>query len=379
MSIHESLSRLMSGELPPDEERRLRARIEHEADVARAWQEIQALPSELRQLPLVAAPPALDHRVLGALERPEHPSRFPWWPLAIAAGLVAGVLVPRPAQRVVIERGSEIVDGRIDVRAAGVDVRVDGRTRISLEPVETPPRANSTEATDMKPMLTGGALGAIVTVAVYEGRARVLDEHGTGIDLRAGETRSVTTAVGLPAQRPAPKNEEQLRAQVDSLQKELDRARFEQALAKGQIAQHEGKARDFPEDLPDVLRPAGFGAALKDLVAGVEGASLLSVDCSEYPCVALVEFADDEGLGRSGLEQGIESKLGLVDPAVSVWAANVQRDDDELYLAALAVYPSTGSGALPPGSTEQATRDKYRVESLFQDTQAERFDGSPAE
>jgi hypothetical protein len=373
MTVHEALSRLLSAELSAEEERTLRTRIETEPAVRRAWEEMQRLPSALAALPVEAAPPDLDRRVLSVAERPAVHAWRGSWLIAAAAALLLGVLAPRPAARISIESGSELVDGRVDVRVAGVDVDVDGRARISLEPDASSPRAMRVEATDMKSVLAGGAVGAMITIAVYEGRARIADDHGAGLVVGAGETRSVPATVAAPGV-PRSTNEAELRAQVDSLQEELDRVRFEQSLAKGQLARHEGKPQEFPADLPDVLRPAGFEPAMKDLVAGIDGASLLSVDCSEYPCVALVEFADEGGLKRSGLESGLGSQWGLVDPGVSVWASNVRSDDGAVYLAALTVYPSEDDGR---DDSEQGTRTKFRVDNLFRETQSERLEDPP--
>ncbi|MEM6927432.1 MAG: hypothetical protein AAF602_10905, partial [Myxococcota bacterium] len=48
----------------------------------------------------------------------------------------------------------------------------------------------------------------------------------------------------------------------------------------------------FPDELPELLQPESFGALLAELDEAEPDATLIDLDCSEYPCLAVFEGAE---------------------------------------------------------------------------------------
>ncbi|MEY3212011.1 MAG: hypothetical protein RIT28_2492, partial [Pseudomonadota bacterium] len=63
-STYEALSRLLDGDLPPDEAEALRARVHAEPALAEALGRLRALGEAVAALPEVSPPPALNTAVL---------------------------------------------------------------------------------------------------------------------------------------------------------------------------------------------------------------------------------------------------------------------------------------------------------------------------
>jgi hypothetical protein len=399
MTLPDDLSRLLSGELSPEEEARLLERIANEPDVADAWARLQLIESDLHGLPDFRPPPHLDRAVIARVNRPLF--ELPRWPVVVAAAVLFGLLLPRPDPDITILDGSEIVDGDVDVLAAGVEIGVDGRARISVEPDVGPTRGmgsdgvqrHGAEDRDMKIVAVAGAgalVGSLVTVTMFEGTAHMKGPDGRQVDVAEGQTEAMHaprpsepgSLHPLPVASATPKSpaatEAELRARVDELEKELQEVRFEQALAKGQLAQHEGTAKEFPKDLADAYRPDAFKASIEGIVGGIPGADLVTVDCAEYPCIAVIGKNGPAESWGTDLKADLESSFPSSEDeksGMSIWMSNMKDDDREMSVAAVAVYPPKGqTGADTSDGTGPEARSNFRAETLMRDAAAEQLE-----
>jgi anti-sigma factor RsiW len=89
------LMRLLHGELPAEQARALRARLDREPELAAAWERLERTWSGLELPPAAPAPPAFAQRVLAEARRQSGPAgRLSWalaprWARATAAAAVA--------------------------------------------------------------------------------------------------------------------------------------------------------------------------------------------------------------------------------------------------------------------------------------------------
>lgn len=111
------------------------------------------------------------------------------------------------------------------------------------------------------------------------------------------------------------------------------------------VESHEGSPGPWPEDLPPAWAPAAFEANLRSPVeAGGMTDQLLSVDCSEFPCLALIEAAPDasEDARFDDVHALIERLKadGALGEAAAMLQGMVTRDDEgEHAVAGLALAP----------------------------------------
>ncbi|MBX2804017.1 MAG: hypothetical protein KTR31_40450 [Myxococcales bacterium] len=262
MTLEERLSALLSGDLSPDDARVLRERIAREPEVGLLWEELQQLASALDDMPLPEVDEALIQRVVqadDAAEQPTRANRRPWGlaaaGLAAAAGLLLGLLVPRaPVDRVdIVVRGDAVhVEGPATVRAGSHVLPVEGSAAIRIGP-----HTVRVEAPD----------GTVTAVP------RVGDQP---------------TAV--PRALPDAQLEEALRT--------IERLQLELALVRGRLTTHEGTPLSWPEDLPPLLAPEAFARAVHGELPLHPDVELLGVDCSEYPCAAVLYSPLDLGGDR---------------------------------------------------------------------------------
>lgn len=148
------------------------------------------------------------------------------------------------------------------------------------------------------------------------------------------------------------------------LREENAQLRFENALVKGSLATHQGAPLDWPADLPELLREEGFSARVSAAAAAIEGLDLVDIDCSEYPCLAVLRSQDTE--------PGWEDQARAVPDALSaelgegygtMMMARGEDDGDEpVMMMAFALVPSEEGEALPQ---DQATRIGYRAEEAM--------------
>ncbi len=371
----EALSRLLDGELSTDDEAALLARIDAEPALERAWEAMQALPSEIAGLPDMPPPPALDDRVMEG-----EPERAGGWnrghaiaaALAAAAALLVLVLWPADPAQIVLIEGEEWVDGQATVLAAGVPVEVDGVARISVEPSPGSLRERGQEVESMDWKHAAAAVaGAAITVAVYEGVARIGGEHPDTVEAgerwsktaetqREDPARRVVTRTGGPVASDDEDDPAVLRARIDELEQALATADFEDAIQRGRIAAVEGTPQAWPEALPPELHADHFEDGLADALAGHDELELLEVNCDEYPCYAIIE-ADPESIGPGAKPGGgfLEAWAEGIEGDVGVWnmMSVMAGPEGEVGLMGVALIDGGGEP-----NEDLSTRLHYRME-----------------
>lgn len=181
----------------------------------------------------------------------------------------------------------------------------------------------------MKPLphLLSAAGGAIVTIAVLQGSAIVFgDATVESVHVSEGQVHTVQSAGGpmrkvvrnAPATpSSAPVQLQQAAPQVTSyiagLERDLEQAKFQNSLLEGQIAARDGVAVEWPSDLPNGLTPETFEATLRAVADDVPKMSLDRVDCSEYPCLAVLSggvSSDDARDIAQQVQDSLERRVG---------------------------------------------------------------------
>jgi ferric-dicitrate binding protein FerR (iron transport regulator) len=368
----EDLSRLREGDLPPAEADALRARIAAEPELAAAWSRLQGLERDLRALPALRPPPELDLRAAGGGRRPARPIRW-WWGVPAAAAVAVALLVAWPSPerpQVVLARGEQVVTGHADVVAAGLPVAIDGVATVVVEPAAGVARGTGAEG-PMKVVgsgVGGVVVGALVTVWVASGQVVVEDAEGTPVVMTAGERRTFDAPAAGEAPRdgvPAgvapgsPEHVAALEAELAGLRAEVQRLQFSETLARGQLASLQGRPIPWPTDVAEAYRPAPLEASLRALVAKHPGLSLEALDCSEFPCVAILQTDGPIEPWKDRLST-LPKELTGDDPA-DVMMMISQSDDGETSKGAvtLAIAPEDTLG-----DSEIGQRTKYRGETL---------------
>lgn len=378
MSVHEDLSRLLAGECSADEAAALRQRIADDPEVARAWALMQALPRRLRELPEAAPPPALDAAVLDTLA-PVPARTVAWKPIAASLGLLAAAAVAalvvrpgaEPASRVLVD-GVEIVEGDVTLMAGDTTVDVDGRARVRVVPP-----SGAAVPDDATPAAAIAALaGATVTVTVIEGTAMITPRAGTPVRLRAGETRTTGPVVAENAddalvRDTTPTGDPDADARIAALQRELAALRFEQAMARGQLAQLEGTPVAWPADLAADLRPDAFRARLDALTDADARWEVLDVHCDEFPCVGFLRLRSPSPEGLHGDLQWLRDRAVTPEHGDDPDVMQIVAQDHDGALVGFAVVPQAyADDAL-------STRIRWRIDSLLPVVQEEHGEPAP--
>ena len=379
MTDYELLSRMLSGDLPRSEVRELKARMKTEPQLAAAWEALHGLPDILASMPEGEVPPELNAAVL-VQRRVRQLSRVlrvvPW---ALAAGVLLLVLAwpdAEPEPTAVIVEGRQVVEGDVLVLAGHLPVAIDGRAWISVEPPEGALREGSQEVNDMKLESIAAALaGAVVTVAVYEGSA-LINPGPDAVAVAAGESHTVgPPSRDAPAERPvttrtssedlAEASREELTDRVGELEAELAGLRFEQQVSRGRLSSHEGAPQDWPEDVPEPFEPEAFKEAVAATFDGIDELELVSVDCEEFPCFAVVRsYVEGDSWSQSvqdqlevlGQDVAYEGEL-----KTAIWASSFGTDEGNKNFVAFASTPEELV------TEEGSTRTSHRIESAIND------------
>lgn len=363
----EALSRLLSGDLPAEEAAAWRAKIVDDPDVRRDWDAMRALPASLAALPVEPVPAHL----LGKTPRSR---RVPWRVAAVAAVAVAAVallaVVPGGTPRVVLADGMAMVHGPVDVELPAGVLSVDGDARVTVEPA-TPSDRRVPAEDPMHPAVTqlvSAAAGAAVTVLVVHGSATFHpDDGGPDVRIAEGAVRSLgTPKPASPAEEihvPVEATVPALQARVADLERQLAEAQFTGRLTSGALEAVQGTPVAWPASPPAGARPETFRGRLEAWVADHPGLKVETVDCDEYPCLAMVSGPADPD-SRATVES-----LGdaLVDPSFGADPSVMQmasvEDDGEHPRATYGVAIVPG-GAMTP---DLNTRLKWRMDGLMQE------------
>lgn len=381
------LSRHLDGDLSADEARRLEERLGVEPELAARQQQLLATLDLLQELPAEEpVPPALHAQALAmAAPLPDRrrASRGPalsWGLAALAAAAALALAVRPPAPtRIAQDPAGPLLQGRTHLSLAdGTTVDLDGRARLVPGPCPT----CSPEAPvplSLPQVLGGAAVGAALTVVVYEGRAVVTPgDGGPSTTVEAGQRH----VLGGGAQPEAPVAAREAgpvtgaaasAEELDRLREENDRLRLENALVRGSLAAHEGAPIPWPEHVPEPLRPDGFAARVEAAVAGLEGLELLEVDCDEYPCLAVVRSSDVEpGWERKAqaVPEGLNQELG---EGYGIVAMARGEDDGQEPIMMLAFGLVEAS---EDGPAEDPKRIGYRAEQVMHAAAEEIRDGA---
>lgn len=296
--MNDDLSRLLSGELPPDEAAALRARIAADPALAAQWRRMMALPAALAALPMPAPPPALDRAVLAApappaaVGRPE-PAWRRWGAAvaALAAGLLVASLLPSPRPEVRVATGSQVVDGRVVLLAGDVPVEVDGKLWVRVEPPRGAVRGGQAEIPTMdKSHFLAALAGSTVTFLLVEGTATAFPADGAPVALEPGQQQRLGPDAAAAGADPAVAARASDREAA--LAKELALLRLEHAITAGQLRALGGAPAEWPADVPAPYRPAAFGKFVHERASGLADTTVVAVDCDEYPCIAIVRSTD---------------------------------------------------------------------------------------
>jgi len=309
MSLFEDLSRLAEGELSEAEADALRARIQEDPEALAAWSALQAMPRQFEAVLSAPVPEALDAALLGSDVAPRA-SEGRWRylaPWALAAALLLWTLLPAPEREVLLITGTERVSGVTTVLAASRLIEVDGVVEISVEPPAALQRAIQAGGEPMKKRdLLSGLVGAVVTVVVIEGSAMVWGDGAGAMTVEAGEVaRFGSPGADQPADsRSAPRPQSAARPSDDgaatgALREENEalalRVKFLERVVDDLQVEYLGEAIDWPDAVPERLEPAAFEEEIDDVLetCGI-AADLLSVECEEPPCLAVVRGHDGD-------------------------------------------------------------------------------------
>jgi hypothetical protein len=132
-------------------------------------------------------------------------------------------------------------------------------------------------------------LGGIAVAGVY---------HLRGTRAVSPETVQSAPTVGMPARPavgPAPTHRDRAMpapAPPGTSREEAEELRERAAFAEGQLEAVEGKAIEWPKDAAPAYQRASVEAQLERFIVDRGLAKVASIDCEEFPCVAVLSQAD---------------------------------------------------------------------------------------
>ena len=163
-----------------------------------------------------------------------------------------------------------------------------------------------------------------------------------------------------PALATSPASSKTTRAQVSALPRptavtggsspalppddEVARLRLENAVLSGQVNALQGTESLWPDQAPETLTPERYTGLLRTLFADEQLGTLGDVDCSEYPCVAVVaRSSPDASWGEAvrstltrALSQGNSEGIG----GVGLWVSQSDGAEGSVGRMAIALMPT---------------------------------------
>ena len=141
--------------------------------------------------------------------------------------------------------------------------------------------------------------GVAVTVAVYEATGiRLRGDRAPQVAANAPVSReglpSVTSAPAL-APVPAPQAHA-TGSDPAKLQADLSEAQNRAAFAEKQLEAVEGQAVPWPDDVAPYFKKEAVEQQLKEFVADRGLAKLKSINCTEYPCVEVMQLNNPDSI-----------------------------------------------------------------------------------
>ena len=202
--------------------------------------------------------------------------------------------------------------------------------------------------------LLSAALGAALTIAVYEGQATFTPNDGPAVTVEAGERRRLaldddakpSVAARARSRRGAASTDGVVLPDLDGPddlsdpKDELARLRLENDVLRGQLRAAEGEEQPWPKDAPDALREPSFGKTVR--AALEDDMKLIELDCGEFPCIAFVEMPDQAGRSElvvNRIQEQIKSDIGA-DLGVMAMERGYRTSEGEGRVLALAVAPA---------------------------------------
>lgn len=219
------------------------------------------------------------------------------------------------------------------------------------------------------------AAGALVTIVVYEGTATIRGADDADTTLAAGQSaafeapgapgapvvkrvvRRAPTASTLPAGEDlAP----EVADHITALQDRIAELELQTDLQRGRLQSHEGTPQEFPEDLPPAYRPEGFEAALLESLGEDMPGEIVSVDCDEFPCLAILRSGTDDDAWTAWMSDTSarieDGPLANDDLGLGMFHHNTKSDDGtDVFLTGLAITPGEG------GDEDLGERTRFRM------------------
>lgn len=394
MTDLEAISRLISGDLGPEAEAALRLRLKSEPDLAAQLESMTQMISDLQQLPeleppVIAMPVGLPKEVV--IRPRSYATSSRWAGVALLAATLLFWAMFRPADTVVVQmdQGEQVVIGAAQVIASGLPIDINGKVRVSVEPPAGVVREGGQEIEMHMPSSVAGVVaGAIVTVTVISGTAAI---RGDGVvKLEPGESHTVSAPASRnttppsspiratqspPEQRPitesvAPMDLVTAKARIQELEDQVSMLQFEGALARGQVSAMQGEPQDWPNDVPEALTERAFTDSIESAIAQIDHARIIEIDCSEYPCIAVMESLSDAEDWTQELEHALHDVMGDdafdgENTSVTSHASTVQVNDTVAKIYAFGVSSDQHGGQ------DIKNRTSYRADSLMEDAAIE--------
>ena len=136
--------------------------------------------------------------------------------------------------------------------------------------------------------LLAAFVGAAVSLTVDQGSAIFRSPGSEPVTVTSGQTRTL----GQPKAQPRSRVVGGADPRIADLEHELAGLKLQHAFQQAQLNSANGTAAEFPENLPAAYRPEEFERNIRAALQGAPGVDLMSMNCEEYPCIAILRTTD---------------------------------------------------------------------------------------